>query len=62
MKINSEATSYEIQTPLQFFGKIFNFQNLKDPSTFSGSVAKWGILLYSKLSYDNNKTQKNNKE
>ncbi|XP_033225257.1 high affinity cationic amino acid transporter 1 isoform X2 [Belonocnema kinseyi] len=47
IKVRSDFTSDDIQTPLQFFGKIFNFQNKKEPSTFSGGVAKWGILLYS---------------
>ncbi|XP_043473024.1 cationic amino acid transporter 3 [Leptopilina heterotoma] len=33
-------------TLMHSFSKIFNFQNIKEPTTFSTSVAKWCTLLF----------------
>ncbi|XP_015595656.1 cationic amino acid transporter 3 [Cephus cinctus] len=35
------------RTPMSFFKLLFNLNNNKHPTEYSGSVAKWGILLYS---------------
>ncbi|XP_051171592.1 high affinity cationic amino acid transporter 1-like [Leptopilina boulardi] len=43
---NLKIEDSHVPTLMHSFSKIFNFQNVKEPTTFSTTVAKWGVLLF----------------
>lgn len=43
---NLKMEDSNVPTLMHSFSKIFNFQNIKEPTTYSTAVAKWGVVLY----------------